>query len=271
MSAPAPTYAPRPKESGHWYDPRTRQLVETVPYSKKGTSGPPDLRHARKLGLVPGVTTITSCAAAWGLEKWKREQVLMAALTLPRAEGESDAAFIARVTEDAEQQAANARDAGTAIHAAIQQFYTDCELPADPVMVAHVDGVRRLLEQTFGEHPWQAEQCVAHPTGYATKIDLLVRGHCPRPIIIDFKTKEFGPADTSRLEAYDEHAMQLAAGTVAEGMESPRAAIIYVSRSHPGLSWLVEVSTDELTRGWEMFKTLLAYWKLKNRYDSSWE
>lgn len=262
----APTYAPRPKESGHWYDPRTRQLVETVPYSKKGTSGPPDLRHARKLGLVPGVTTITSCAAAWGLEKWKREQVLMAALTLPRAEGETDAAFITRVTADAETQAANARDAGTAIHAAIQQFYTDCELPADPVMAAHVRGAAEVVDNIFGSGIWIPEMCVSHPTGYATKIDL----HRPG-VILDFKTKDFGPDDTSRLEAYDEHAMQLAAGTVAAGKESPRAAIVYVSRSHPGLSWPVGVSIDELTRGWAMFQSLLAYWKLKNRYDSSWE
>jgi hypothetical protein len=267
----APTYAPRPKESGHWYDPRTRQLVETVPYSKKGTSGPPDLRHARKLGLVPGVTTITSCAAAWGLEKWKREQVLMAALTLPRAEGETDAAFIARVTEDSEQQAASARDAGTAIHAAIQQFYTDREWPDDPTMAAHVRGAVEAIDNTFGSGIWIPEFCVSHPAGYATKIDLH-RLDLYRPgVILDFKSKDFGPGDTARLEAYDEHAMQLAAGTVAAGMESPRAAIIYVSRSHPGLSWPVGVSTDELTRGWEMFQALLAYWKLKNRYDSSWE
>ena len=101
---------------------------------------------------------------------------------------------------------------------------------------------------------------------HATKIDL----HRPG-VILDFKTKDFGPDDTSRLEAYDEHAMQLAAGTVAAGKESPRAAIVYVSRSHPGLSWPVGVSIDELTRGWAMFQSLLAYWKLKNRYDSSWE
>lgn len=269
------TYAKHAKESGHWYDPRARQLVETVPYSKKGTSGPPDLRHARKLGLVPGVTTITSCAAAWGLERWKREQVLMAALTLPRRDGETDQQFCARVIEDSESASETARNAGTAIHAEIQQHYTDGMLPDDPIMLTHVAGARDVILNVWGENEWVPERCVSHTLGYATKVDLF----CPDGrIILDFKSKDFGPDDAVNLTTYDDHAMQLAAGAVAlagpqggsEVLVGVRAAIVYVSRTHPGLSWPVGVSPEELHRGWQMFQALLSFWKTKNRYDSSW-
>lgn len=274
-----PTYAPRPKESGHWYDPRMRRLVETVPYAKPGTSGPPDLRHARKLGLVPGVTTITSCAAAWGLERWKREQVLMAALTATRTDGETDKSFIARIVEDSEAQAAEARDTGTAIHALVQAFYTDGTLPENnPVGMAHVQGVDDAIRNVWGERLWTAEKCVSHSLGYATKVDL----YCSNPlsrVIIDFKSKDFEPSDTANLATYDDHAMQLAAGAIAsagphEGiraLDGIQAAIVYVSRTCPGLSWPVEVSELELRRGWQMFCALLEFWQAKNRYDSSWK
>ena len=275
MSAPAPTYAPRPKESGHWYDPRTRQLVETVPYSKKGTSGPPDLRHARKLGLVPGQSTITKCAAAWGLENWKREQVLMAALTLPRRAGETDKQFIARVIEDSEAQGAADRAAGTAIHAAIQQHYTDGRFHPDPIMRAHVAGAHDMILQEWGPRTWCPERCVSHTLGYATKVDLCSVE--PDPVILDFKSKDFSPDDVDGLSTYDDHAMQLAAGAVAlagpsdqEPLPNTRAAIVYVSRTHPGLSWPVEVVQADLHRGWEMFRLLLRFWQTKNRYDSRW-
>jgi hypothetical protein len=91
--------------------------------AKDGTDRPTTLRDARKLNLVPSVTTIMSVAAKPGLEAWKMNQMMMAALTLPRAPDEPEADFIDRIQKDAKEQAKMAAERGTAIHEALEKFY----------------------------------------------------------------------------------------------------------------------------------------------------
>jgi hypothetical protein len=95
--------------------------------------------------------------------------------------------------------------------------------------------------------------------GFGGKVDL----SCELAVI-DFKTKEF--ADDTDLKTYDEHAMQLAAYREGLGIPTARCAICYVSVTVPGLSRLIEIPEEELSRGWEMFVYLLGYWKAKNKY-----
>jgi hypothetical protein len=82
--------------------------------------------------------------------------------------------------------------------------------------------------------------------------------------VADFKSKEFGP--DADLATYPEHAMQLAAYREGLNLPTARCAICYVSVSVPGLSRLIEIPEDELSRGWEMFTYLLGYWKAKNKF-----
>ena len=64
-------------ESGHWYD-RDGKPAYTV-IGKNGKERNTTLRDAREKDLVTSVTTILKVAAAPGLERWKQEQVLLAA------------------------------------------------------------------------------------------------------------------------------------------------------------------------------------------------
>jgi hypothetical protein len=105
-------------ESTHWYD-RDGKPAYTVK-AKDGSPRPTTLRDARKLALVPSVTTIIKCASAPGLERWKLDQMLHAALTLPRGSTEPEAEWIGRVWADSKETASKAADRGTSIHAAIQ-------------------------------------------------------------------------------------------------------------------------------------------------------
>src|SRR5688572_11137517 len=109
---------PRASESGHWYDRDGTPRYEVM--AKNGSMRPATLRDARKFGWYPGVTSIIKCAAAPGLETWKQNQVLMAALTLPRVEGETSESLCQRIMRDSGEQARKARDKGPEIHAAIQ-------------------------------------------------------------------------------------------------------------------------------------------------------
>ena len=244
-----------PAESTHWYG-RTGLPAYTVT-GLNGKERPTTLRDARKQGLAPSTTTIIRSAAAPALERWKVNQGILAALTLPRKEGESDEAYLARVVQDSKEQARKAAEKGTAIHAAIQGDYEDAETP--PEYAAHVIGAAAVVEKHTGWHDWTPERSFYHPLGYGGKVDLSCDGW-----VIDFKTKEYKPEDD--LKAWDEHAMQLAAYREGLGQKHDRCAIVYVSTLVPGLANVIPIGEDELQRGWAMFQGLLAYWKAKAGY-----
>lgn len=253
-------------EGGHWYTEDGR-LVEAVRTSK-GEYRKPTLRDARKFNLAPGVTTIIGSASAPSLTRWLQRQAILAALTLPRRADESEADWMARVEIDMGATARAAAEEGTRIHAALE-----CHFDArsyDSAYAPHVAGVDAHLRQCLGEQHWMPEKCVVHPFGYATKADL----HSEPPLagdawLVDFKGKD-GPREAlAGLGTFESHWMQLAATRAAIAREL-RCGICYVSRTHPGACWLVEVQEDRLLRGWEMFKALLAYWQAKTGYRPRW-
>jgi hypothetical protein len=219
---------------------------------------PTTLRDARKLGLLPSVTTIIRTAASPGLEIWKQKQVLLAALTLPRLDGETDDALITRILDDSKQQVRQAADIGTQIHAAVQAHYSDEPMTQYPDIV---DAVRHELKAHYGDLAWplDAERCFAHPLGYGGKADL----HNPM-LVLDVKTKDF--ADARELRVYDEQVMQLAAYRVGLGFPYARCANVFVSTTKPGLVWVAEHRGDELAKGWEMFVALLHFWQNKTNH-----
>ncbi len=246
---------PRASESNHWYtrDGVPMYTVEAAKGGQRNTT----LRDARKLNLVPSVTTILNVAAKPGLTQWLQKQVLLAALTLPRMRDEPEDEFIARIIDDSKEQGRAAADAGTEIHASIQGFYE-----GQPVTrhQEHITGCTRAISDVFGLHGWIAERAFGHELGFGGKVDL----HSPQGVVIDIKTKEF--TDPEKVDAYDEHLMQLAAYRVGLGMPEARCANVFVSRSVPGLTRLVEWSQEDLTRGWQMFVALLNFWQLKNQH-----
>src|SRR5512136_668210 len=73
-------------ENAHWYR-RDGEPLHSVP-SAKGEPRPTTLRDARKLGLLPSVTNVLGVINKPELVEWKMTQAVLAALTLPRLEGE---------------------------------------------------------------------------------------------------------------------------------------------------------------------------------------
>jgi hypothetical protein len=246
-------------EAGHWYGRDGSSQYEIV--GKTGRRNT-TLRDARKLGLVPSVTTIIKCAAAPGLELWKANQLMMAALTLPKRDDESEAKWLERVVHDSKETGRNAADRGSLIHAAIQGHYEGKRI--EPGMLAYCHGASESLAETFGaDLPWVAEQSFAHPMGFGGKVDI----HCGI-VVADFKTKEFD--DPLKKMAYDEHAMQLAAYRVGLGFPKARCANVFCSVTKPGLAVVHEWPEEDLAKGWRMFCGLLQYWTAKSGYDPSW-
>ena len=144
-----------------------------------------------------------------------------------------------------------AADAGTEIHASIEAFY----LGQDKGHIPYVKGAVDAILESFGPQAWIPERSFSHELGYGGKVDL----HCPT-IVLDVKTKEF----TDKVEAFDDHIMQLAAYRAGLGIPNARCANVFVSVTVPGLVVVKEWTQAELVRGWEMFNALRMFWFAKS-------
>ena len=241
--------------SGHWYKQDGTPAYTQPNKSKPGQERATTLRDAKALNLVPSVTTILNVAAKPQLERWKANQIMMAALTLPPIEGESLKEFEARIWEDSNAQAIEARDKGTEIHGYIESFYQSGKHSDNP----YVKAVGLALYDTFGGQAggWLPEKSFASPLGFGGKVDL----YSPN-VIVDYKTKDNNKMDFKKSMSYDENIMQLSA--YRKGLELPDAAIanVYIGRDllEDGSALVkVEVHDKDL---WPQFECLLNYWKL---------
>jgi hypothetical protein len=244
----------RPSDSGHWYS-RNGEPTYTI-LGKNGKIRNTTLRDAREFSLVPSVTTILNVAAKPQLTQWLQKQVLLAALTLPKIDAESEDDYLARILEDSKEQGRAAADAGTDIHAAIEAFYRGEVWHKHQ---EHVQACSKALDGHFGPQGWVAERSFGHDLGYGGKVDL----HCPG-IVVDVKTKEF--TDPSKVDGYEDHRMQLAAYRVGLALPKARCANIFVSRSVPGLCVIKEWTAEELDEAWEMYYHLLRFWQIKHNH-----
>jgi len=238
------------QENGHWY---TKD--GTPAYTTIGKTGERNttLRDARKLGLLPSVTTINGMLSKAGLDTWKQQQVLLAALTLPRVATESEQEWLARVMQDSKATGREAAERGTKIHAIIESYFEQVYMPEKP---AYLDKIDVALKEAFGEQPWLAERSFGHPLGYGGKCDLMAK----TGFIVDFKTKD---TSLEKVDVYFEHEMQLAAYREGLGMPQARCAIVFVNGTSNEVK-LIEVEQDQLQKGWECFEHLLRVYQIKN-------
>ena len=243
-------------ESGHWY---TKQ--GTPAYTTIGKTGerPTTLRDARKEGLLPSVTTIINIMSKAGLDTWKQQQVLLAALTLPREINEPEQEWLKRVMQDSRAIGREAAERGTAIHAIIEGYFDQVYMPQKP---PYLDAIDSALKSAFGEQPWLSERSFGHPLGFGGKCDLMAK-----PIngqgtgyIVDFKTKD---TDLDKVDVYFEHEMQLAAYREGLNLPNARCAIVFVNGTTNQVK-LVEIEEAQLQKSWECFQHLLRVYQIKN-------
>ena len=242
-------------ESGHWY---TKD--GTPAYTTIGKTGerPTTLRDARKIGLLPSVTTIINLLSKAGLDTWKQQQVLLAALTLPRLQTESEQEWLGRVMQDSKATGREAAERGTAIHAIIQGYFEQVYMPEKP---PYLEAIDNALKTAFGDQLWVSERSFGHPIGYGGKVDLMAKKMIGNDgFVVDFKTKE---TDLDKVDVYFEHEMQLAAYREGLGIPTARCAIVFVNANNNQVK-LIEVEQDQLQKGWECFEHLLRVYQIKN-------
>ncbi len=235
-------------ESGHWYAKDGTPTYRIV--GANGKERNTTLRDARVMNLVPSVTTILNVAAKPGLNNWIQQQVLLAALTLPRADGEPEEAWMERIMHDSKSVTQEAADRGTAMHSQIESYF---EKRAGDYP-DYVKETYFAVIKEFGNQEWRPEKSFAHPLNFGGKVDL----HGDN-VVIDFKTKEKVDEKTT---VYEEHVMQLAA--YREGLGMPNAACANVFVDQKGNVKIITHPEKDLKKGWEMFQTLLKFYQIKN-------
>lgn len=243
--------------SGHWYGLDGSPQYTII--GKNGNARNTTLRDAREHKLVPSVTGIIKMAAAPALEKWKRNQVLLSALTLTRKDGEPEADWLARVEQDWQEQGRAAAYRGTAIHGAIERYFLKKGIDHD--YVDWVKAVEMELIASCNEQGWLAERSFASALGYGGKTDL----HSSE-WVVDIKSKD----DLEKCELYDEHLMQLSSYRRGLKVDKARCGILFVSRDLPQAKF-VEADEEDLQRGLVMFDCLLLYYFTKTCYNPTHE
>lgn len=246
-------------QGGHWYA-QDGTPTYTIEKAKGGGLRPTTLRDARKLDLVPSVTGILKMQVAPQLEMWKVEQAVTQAKKTRKLKDETDKKYAMRVFRLAMQQVRDAADEGSNIHGLLENYFlSEGAVPVD--YSPYISGT--LVE--FITHnlsirgkDWSTEKSFAKG-GFGGKCDL----H-NKECVLDFKAKEFNEENLPK--TYDNHAIQLAAYRYGLGLGDVPGYICFVSRSKPGLSHIIKLDSEELDKGWEIFKCLLKLWQIDRSY-----
>ena len=233
--------------AGHWYDKDGNPQYTII--GANGKERDTTLRDARKLNLVPSVTTIMRIAAAPGLDLWKQQQVLKAAVTVPRLDGEPEEDWFSRIMRVSKETSAEAADRGTGMHNVIEDYFNkkDGEFPD------YAKETYFAVIKEFGSQNWICEKSFA-ADGFGGKVDL----HAD-DIVIDFKTKDLVDDKTA---AYDEQLMQLAAYRVGLGIPDALCANVFVDLQ--GNVKIIKHDESDIQKAWLMFSHLLASYRVKN-------
>jgi len=252
----------------HYYKQDGSPLYTLV--GKNGKERDTNLGDARKLKLVPSVTTILSVLDKPQLNKWQREKVLECVHLVPdynEYHGTKEE-WEAEVWKLYKERTSIYSIRGSEVHSKLERFYkTGVVHPEDEEQLSET--IR--LVKTLGYHQAEAEANFADPEGYGGQIDLVLHpdGLDDKPgAIIDFKTRQGDKLDKRSI--YDSYLMQIAAYRNALPFEADCYNIL-ISVTHPDVAYLHKYTEEELQRGLEQFECLLQYWKLSNNYDGSFE
>ena len=243
-------------ESGHWYETNGTPAYRII--GANGVERNTTLRDAKKLNLVPSVTTIISQIDKPGLTKWKNEQLLLSALTLPRFPNESESDWLTRVMQDSRETSKQAAERGTNIHGIIESFMEGVYLPQVPLYCFEVE---KALQDHFSARAWLPEHSFGNDQ-FGGKVDLHAKPYVGfNGAVCDVKTTE---KDLDKVDVMFEHQMQLAA--YRQGLKMPNAdcAILYVNARQNKVK-LIPITPSDLDLGWECFVRLLEFYRIRNK------
>jgi hypothetical protein len=266
----------------HWYT-KNGQAMHRVP-GKTVAERDTTIADARIMGLLPSVSGITKMWANPGLDRWKQDITIEAALNL--ATQLSDVGMdadnlYAEIRAESNKVAGAAADLGVKIHAAIESALRFEEWENQSVELA--DGKLVELKELVGPALDKLEELgikivetekvvtsLSH--GYAGQMDVsYVNGDVAG--VLDFKSTKTKPA--KKIDVRQGQSMQIAAYHHAcwSSKDKPhfqpnhQGINLYISTTEIGRIDVVKYDAAELAKQWEGFLACLTLWRLQNNYD----
>jgi hypothetical protein len=255
-------------DAAHWYQ-RDGQPCHCVAATGTGLPRPTTLRDARKLSLLPSVTNILGVIAKPELTAWLQEQAVMAALTLPRLEGETEDAFARRVVEDSQTTRDGAAEFGTAYHAGAERIARTLEVDTLNPAADWLRHYRVWYQSNAAVLNWTEKVLVNRATGYAGTADLFIDHAVHGPTLVDLKTMKGASrtGDSSRaLKPYKSWCYQLAAYRKAMGQRVTCMNLI-VNSNEPSAPIEYVWNEAEMDAGLEAFEAAHKLWTIEKGYD----
>jgi len=229
-------------------------------YDCKGEPAPKhdaDLRAARKEGLYPSVTTIDKAVFKNDfLDKWKLEQVVIAAAKTFKQPHESDKDYMQRVYEMSLEKANTAADFGKEIHDAIEHYP---QMPLDTKLHPWLEKFGVWKEAHVESHLHNEKILFDHDLGIAGRCDNISVGRGPfdgHTILPDYKTQDVKKDEKGRKTPafYESWPRQLAFYAVCFAKETgtfpdrlPTCISLVIDSNEPD-STFMKVWTDEEIR-----------------------
>jgi hypothetical protein len=228
-----------------------------------------NLRDARKLGLLPSVTNVLGVIAKPELVAWKMEQVITAALTLPRGANEPLDGFALRVAADAQARGSDAASFGTRFHESAAglaegSLEVDLKAPIGAWLAHYRDWLAENVERVF----WAERTLVCGEQGYAGTADLFIVHRRHGVTLVDIKTQGVKPGAKAR--KYDTWAYQLAAYRRALSLKVEpyiRCLNLVVNSVEPGPPQEVVWEEEEMAGAMLVFGSACLIWRHEKGYD----
>lgn len=244
-------------EGAHWYEANGKPQHDA------------DLRVARKALLYPSVTSIDKDTFPnLFLERWKLNQLVIAASQNPRQPHESEEQYANRIYELSMEKATEAAKFGKDLHKACEVWPATCEQSLMPWWVKFDEWMNK-----HGVKPLANEKRVLHHgIGVAGTLDLKAETS-QGLIIVDYKTQDVKLSESKKKKPafYDSWVRQLAFYEQSERIElghpDPIPCVSLIIDSNEGGEvydkWWTK---DEIQEAYEEFLAGVWLWCRKRDY-----
>lgn len=256
--------APR---ASHWYEYTADGIIKPA-YEMPNKSQPGQMRKttladARKLSLWTSVTNVLSIINKPALNDWRVTQGILAALTLPRNDGEPLDEFASRVATDMDKESEKARDFGTKIHDAIDRRLLTLKIPddEDPAVTPYLDSSWKWLLDNIKDV--KRTEYYDGFDGVAGRIDMECVLKDDTRAILDWKTQRVRKTPAF----YKEWGYQLGAyGRFAKQAIGiwPRLFSIVINSVEPSQCGVLEWTNPD--KQWQMFLHAKELWQHDKDY-----
>jgi hypothetical protein len=244
----------------HYYKLNGDTCYEVV--GKNGKTRGTTIADARKLKLVPSVTTVMDVQSKPALIFWLQNQLIEACIDTPFYHGLWDKEEYKKylITQSKKVREAAAQR-GNEVHDLMENYFKDGYGNHEETNVA-----TKLIRETFINYEWIPEASFAHTDGFGGRVDLYGHDGKGNYVIIDYKTKD--KDEIGKIVQYDDHKIQLAAYQVGLKLpETTRRFNLFISVHKDTLGECKLIECNQFDKFINLFYALLEVWKIKNNYD----